>query len=547
MSRQSANVEEHPVEPAANSAGDGAAGSGEGTISTGNGHRNGNGHEPGNGNGNGRRRHRLSDVLAPYDIRLHDDLARRRKNRHVARSLSRVGGLICLDVLGFAVGYMAALLLRQDYLPTLFPSLSPLELGQSLHVFPAAVAVQVLSLAALGTYGAGKGRRNYGQVFRAILLGTLLLFFGATFYATSTPSQLLFVLAGLTAVCSVVALRWLADRAVIAYRARYELGRRAVLVGREEQIPLVRAHFEETPEINLRFVKTLTFEQANFPSHLHVAPDRLTELLWRSEIEVVVVAGDPPNGMAKRMLDKCLRAGCRVMLVPSVLHEIPNPVETEDLSGLFALQVKKPKLGLPQLALKRVFDFVLSLAGLLVLAPVFGAIALAIKLDSDGPVFFKQQRVGVGGRLFWIYKFRTMVPDAEAYKRRLEHLNQYGDEKFFKIKDDPRITRVGRFLRKTSLDELPQLWNVLKGEMSLVGPRPPVPEEVASYSEHHLQRLSVTPGITGLWQINGRSDVMDFEDVVRLDLEYINRWSIWSDLTILARTLPAVVRTNGAA
>ena len=149
--------------------------------------------------------------------------------------------------------------------------------------------------------------------------------------------------------------------------------------------------------------------------------------------------------------------------------------------------------------------------------------------------------------MFSIYKFRTMVADAEARKRRLKHLNQYGDGKFFKIRNDPRITRLGHLLRRTSLDELPQLINVLRGEMSLVGPRPPVTEEVAKYSEHHLQRLSVTPGITGLWQINGRSDIVDFEEVVRLDLEYINTWSIWKDLTILVRTLPAVFRTIGAA
>jgi exopolysaccharide biosynthesis polyprenyl glycosylphosphotransferase len=250
--------------------------------------------------------------------------------------------------------------------------------------------------------------------------------------------------------------------------------------------------------------------------------------------------------MAKRLFDRCLRAGCQVMLVPSVLHEIPNPVKVEDMRGLSALTVERPRLGLPNLALKRAFDFFGSLAGLICLAPMFAAIAAAIKLSSQGPVFFRQTRVGVGGRVFSIFKFRTMVADAETRKEELEHLNQYGDNKFFKIKEDPRITRVGRFLRKTSFDELPQLINVLRGDMSLVGPRPPVPEEVANYSEHHLQRLSVTPGITGLWQINGRSEILDFEEVVRLDLEYISTWSLWKDLGILVRTIPVVFRTNGA-
>jgi len=343
-----------------------------------------------------------------------------------------------------------------------------------------------------------------------------------------------------------VSLRWMLDQAVIAYRQRNNLGRAALLVGRQDQIPRVRSHFEETPHVNIRFVRSMSFEQAGERSQLCSVPDRLSEVLLRKDVEVVVVAGDPPNGMARRLLDRCLRAGCQVMLVPSLLHAIPNPVKAEDMRGLSALAVTQPRLGLPQLAVKRAFDVVVSLAGLIVMAPVFAAIAVAVKLDSPGPVFFKQRRVGVGGRLFWIYKFRTMVHDAEDRKNDLEHLNQYGDGRFFKIKSDPRVTRVGRFLRRTSLDELPQLINVLRGHMSLVGPRPPVPEEVADYSEHHLQRLSVTPGMTGLWQIKGRSDVLDFEEVVRLDLEYISTWSIWKDLRILLMTVPVVFRRDGA-
>ncbi len=520
------------------------------------GHGDGNG-SGGNGNGKGVGTHiaswsvngyrRLSELLAPYDIRLHKDWARRRKGRQALRNVVRVGSLLLVDTLGLIIAYFAAALLRQEVLPELVPGLQPLELVRSLHPLPATVVVLLLTLAAFGLYAPGKRRRDYYQVFKAVLLGTLVLFFGATIYATATPSQLLFVLTGATAVCSVVSLRWVGDHAVMAYRRRYRLGRRALLVGRDDQIPLVRQHFEETPEANIRFVKTMTFDEAGQPSRLCQTPDRLAELLLRRDIEVVVVAGDPPNGMARKMLDRCLRAGCRVMLVPSVLHQIPNPVDTEDLKGLFALEVKRPRLGLPELALKRFFDIVVSLLGLIFLAPLFAAIAIAIKLDSPGPVFFRQRRVGVGGRVFSIYKFRTMVADAEARKDDLGHLNQYGDCKFFKIKNDPRVTAVGRFLRKTSLDELPQLINVAQGEMSLVGPRPPVPEEVANYSEHHLQRLSVTPGITGLWQINGRSDILDFEEVVRLDLEYINTWSLWKDLSILIRTVPVVFRTDGAA
>ena len=489
----------------------------------------------------------LSELLVPYDIRLHGDWASRRKGRRTMRNVARVAALIAADAVGITAAYFAAAFLRQNVVPELITGLGPVNLDQSLRFLPAIIVVLLLSQASFGLYSPGKRRRDYFGVFKSVFLGTLVLFFGATYYATSRPSHLLFILTGAAAVCSVVSLRWLIDTLVIAYRRRNRLGRRALLVGRPDQIPLVRSHFEDTPEANIRFVKEVTFAEARQPSRLCQAPDRLAELLLRRDIEVVVVAGDPPNGMARKMLDRCLRAGCQVMLVPGVLHQIPNPVDMEDLNGLFALTVKRPRLGMPQLALKRFFDIAVSLAGLILLAPLFVAIAIAIKIDSPGPVFFRQRRVGVGGKVFSIYKFRTMVVDAEEKKNLLEHLNQYADGKFFKIKNDPRVTKLGRFLRRTSLDELPQLINVAQADMSLVGPRPPVPREVAHYLEHHLQRLSVTPGITGLWQIKGRSDIIDFEDVVRLDLEYISTWSLWKDLSILARTLPVVFRTNGAA
>jgi len=489
---------------------------------------------------------RVADLLAPYDIRLREDWARRRRNRQLVRNVVRVGTLLILDTIALTGAYLAAVLIRQNVLPQLVSGLGRLSFEPYVDMLPAALAVQVLSLAAFRAYKPGKGRRDYYKVFLAILLGTLVLFFGETVYATRLPSRLLFLLAGATAVCSVVSLRCLMDRSLIGYRRARGLGRAALLLGREDQLPRVRSHFEKAPEVNIRFVRSMSFEEANARSGLCAVPDRLSEVLLHNHVEVVVIAGDPPNGAAKTLFDRCLRAGCQVMVVPSVLREIPNPVQVEGVRGLFALVVMEPRLGLPQLAVKRAFDFTVSLVGLVALAPIVAVIALAVKLDSPGPVFFRQRRVGVGGRLFWIYKFRTMARDAEGRRSGLQHLNQYGDGRFFKIKSDPRVTRVGRFLRRTSLDELPQLINVMCGEMSLVGPRPPVPEEVADYTEHHLQRLTVTPGITGLWQIKGRSDILDFEEVVRLDLEYISTWSFWKDLRILLLTVPVVFRSDGA-
>ena len=196
-------------------------------------------------------------------------------------------------------------------------------------------------------------------------------------------------------------------------------------------------------------------------------------------------------------------------------------------------------------AVKRAIDVVGSLVGMVLLSPVFLGIALAVKLTSPGPVIFAQVRVGRYGRHFRFYKFRSMYVDAEERKKELLAKNESKDGVIFKMKDDPRITKVGKFLRRTSLDELPQLWNVFIGDMSLVGPRPPVPKEVQEYTLEDRKRLDVIPGITCLWQIKGRSEI-PFHEQVRLDKEYILAPSVWNDIKILLKTIPAIIGGKGA-
>jgi lipopolysaccharide/colanic/teichoic acid biosynthesis glycosyltransferase len=196
----------------------------------------------------------------------------------------------------------------------------------------------------------------------------------------------------------------------------------------------------------------------------------------------------------------------------------------------------------PQLAIKRTMDLILVTAGLAVIWPFLMLIAIAIKLDSKGPVFFRQTRAGLGGQPFGMVKFRTMRVGADEQKHLYQHLNEYPDARLFKIKDDPRVTRLGRFLRRSSLDELPQLFNVLRGQMSLVGPRPCTPDELQHYGERHRARLFVIPGMTGPWQVSGRNQVLDFDLIVRMETDYIQSWSIASDLIILLKTVPAVFR-----
>lgn len=197
-----------------------------------------------------------------------------------------------------------------------------------------------------------------------------------------------------------------------------------------------------------------------------------------------------------------------------------------------------------QLATKRFVDIVLSIVFLVVFAPVMAASALAIKLTSPGPVLFFQDRVGRDGRVFRFAKFRSMSDGAHTQLEHLRHKNE-AEGPVFKIKEDPRITTVGRFIRKYSIDELPQFFHVLRGDMSLVGPRPPLPEEVESYGDWERQRLCVKPGLTCIWQVSGRSD-LDFETWVEMDIEYIRTWSPWLDFVILLKTIPAVIKARGA-
>jgi len=210
------------------------------------------------------------------------------------------------------------------------------------------------------------------------------------------------------------------------------------------------------------------------------------------------------------------------------------------------VELTTPTLRGGQLIVKRFVDVIGASCALILATPVMLIVAALVKLDSAGPVLFRQNRVGRGGRLFKIFKFRTMVAGAEEHRDELLAQSIYPDRRLFKIVGDPRVTRLGVFLRRTSLDELPQLFNVLKGEMSLVGPRPPIPSEVDLYEAHHYARFDVKPGITGPWQVAGRNRITDFEQIVALETRYIREWSLLGDIWMLCRTAVVVLRMQGA-
>ena len=272
--------------------------------------------------------------------------------------------------------------------------------------------------------------------------------------------------------------------------------------------------------------------------------DEASEITARESVDHLYVALPPEQHVRMlELLEMTSREIVDVKVVPDLLQVIALRARLEDLDGVPVININDVPLQGFNALVKRVIDVAMSLSALLVLGLPLAVVAIFVKLTSRGPVFYRQERMGLDGKSFSIVKFRTMTPDAEA---RYEELAALSDTRgaAFKMTHDPRITRIGRVLRKSSIDELPQLWNVLLGDMSIVGPRPAPPREVAAYDVWHRRRLSMKPGITGLWQVEARLDE-EFDERARLDLTYIDRWSIWLDIKIIARTIPALVANPG--
>ncbi|WP_131683489.1 exopolysaccharide biosynthesis polyprenyl glycosylphosphotransferase [Pseudarthrobacter sp. YALA5] len=274
--------------------------------------------------------------------------------------------------------------------------------------------------------------------------------------------------------------------------------------------------------------------------------DDIARTVRLSDADSVIVAGPLPGGNKFiRELGWKLEECSAELILAATLTNVAGPrIHWRPVEGLPLMHVDIPQYSGAKHVLKRAMDVISALAGILALLPLLVVLAAIVRLDSPGPVFFRQDRVGKDGKTFGMFKFRSMVVDAEARLESLGQLNE-GAGVLFKLRDDPRVTRCGRWMRKYSLDELPQLWNVVLGHMSMVGPRPPLDREVTGYERHTHRRLLIKPGITGLWQINGRSNLA-WDEAVRLDLYYVENWSIAGDLLILWRTLRAVIKPSGA-
>jgi exopolysaccharide biosynthesis polyprenyl glycosylphosphotransferase len=273
--------------------------------------------------------------------------------------------------------------------------------------------------------------------------------------------------------------------------------------------------------------------------------DDLPEVLDGGDVdEVIVTLPWMYHRKILRIIRECERSDIQARIVPDLFQMSLSRVGIDDLNGLPLLGMRETRISAAGRAAKRVLDILGAIVLVVLTAPLMAIAAVALRLDSEGPVLFRQERVGQGETRFILYKFRTMHQDAEEQLERLEAYNE-ATGPLFKMRDDPRVTRVGRIIRRISLDEMPQLYNVLRGEMSLVGPRPPLPREVAKYQEWHRRRLAVAPGMTGLWQVSGRSDVT-FDEMVLLDLYYIENWSLVLDFKILLRTIPKALFGRGA-
>ncbi len=327
-------------------------------------------------------------------------------------------------------------------------------------------------------------------------------------------------------------------------------GKHVMIVGTGKRAQKAADVILDSAELETSLVGFLDYERQGMWSYRDVPlighPVEAAQIMSTRQVDVVIVAVESRDlSRTESLFATAEEMGVPVCYLP-VIHD-PNitSVKPAYINGTSVLLYRAIPENQFLLFAKNAVDKVGALIGLAVFSPLLLLVAIAIKLDSRGPIFFKQVRCGLNGRSFELFKFRTMCNDAEKIKHRLQELNEMSGP-VFKIRNDPRVTRVGRILRKTSIDEIPQFINVLLGHMSLVGPRPPLPAEVAQFQPWQRRKLSVKPGVTCTWQVGGRNNV-DFEEWMRLDLAYIDSWSLWQDTKIIARTIPAVIKGSGAS
>ena len=484
----------------------------------------------------------------PAAVRLH--LQRRAPvnlRSHVRRGALRLAVLIAADMLAFGVTRELVRAARdgQMFGSTVAQVMQAAFPTGTLNGWQYAVALFVGLLVA-GSYGQGDKRRDSARLFAACALATALPLWTMLFTRGVQPVLLQYAATVVLVWLCLVAERLTINRIEARVRPPERDAVDTLFVGPAGDCLEAASSPAFETGTDYRPIGFVDVQIPPAPGALGHVSD-IPMLLAASGAQVVALCGYLTDMQFQDVVDSALAGGCQVLAVPRAAEIAGVHPTTVWRRGQPLVELTAPSLKGWQLAVKRVIDLLGASVGLVVLSPLFGVLAAMVKLGSRGPIVFSQERVGFGGRPFKMLKLRSMVNGADAAKSSVAHLNHSGDPRLFKIRNDPRVTRVGRLLRRWSLDELPQLWNVLVGDMSLVGPRPFFESDLPLYQAHHFSRLGAKPGVTGLWQVSGRSDILDFEDVVQLDTRYIREWSLLLDLEILLRTIPAVLRRHGAA
>jgi len=463
-------------------------------------------------------------------------------------------GTLITDVLLINVAFLIAYWLRYNL--QLFRSVDPannVPYSVYLPLVSLLTVVLVLANRREGAYDVRRGRPLFDDfygVLNATTTAIMLLVVLVFFYRRLFYSRIIFVYAGLLILLLLGLARVIRWYILARLRQSGQGVDRVLIIGAGEVGRTVMRNLIAQPDLGYRVVGFL--DDDPIKSENDIGPikalgglDNLPQAIEENAIDQVIITLPwQYHRKTVRLVTDAEHAGVRARVVPDLFQLSLGGVDVEAINGVPLISIKESALIGFNRTVKRALDLTLGGLTMIFVSPIWLAIAVGIKIDSPGPVFFRQERVGKDGKIFTVFKFRSMYEDAEERLEKLRAHNE-ADGPLFKMKDDPRRTRMGRFIRKTSLDELPQLINVLRGEMSIVGPRPGLPSEVAQYQEWHRKRLEVQPGITGLWQVSGRSN-LTFDEMVMLDIYYAENWSLGLDLRIMLRTIPQVLFAEGA-
>ncbi|MDP3964841.1 MAG: sugar transferase [bacterium] len=445
--------------------------------------------------------------------------------------------LVPVDYLMLVAAALAAYRLRFVEIASLRPVVYELPFREYFSIIIIVGLLWLAVFALSGLYTIQSTRRFLDEFIKitlacstGVLLIIVLIFFQRELFSSRFIILAAWVLAVLFVTCGRLVVR-------SVQRSLFQRGfgvRQVMLIGSGNTAEILQKHFSASAKSGFRIAKYIPQIEVSIG-------EQVRSIIEQEKIDEIILA-DPGASRQDRqsILDVCNEFHTGFKYAADVLDAKVSNIWIETVAGQPVIEIKRTPLDGWGRILKRVGDTILAALALVILSPVFLIVALIIVIDSPGPIFFRSERVGEGNRTFGLYKFRSMVPNAHAMKRELLRYNERQDGPLFKMKDDPRITRFGRFIRRSSIDEIPQFYNVLKGEMSLVGPRPHEPEEVGRYQKKEKMLLVIKPGITGLAQISGRSD-LNFHQEVRLDTYYIENWSPILDLKILLRTPWVVV------